>query len=116
MDQKLRDEVAQLHAELCSGLADPNRILILYALSQCNCNVSDLSVSVGLSQPKVSRHLKVLRERGLVVAIRDGQSMHYSLTDTRIIEALNLLRRIMADRLLDHATLAHSVDESISCN
>lgn len=116
MDTKLREEIAQLHAELCSGLADTNRIMILYALNQCNCNVSDLAAAIGLSQPKVSRHLKILRDRGLVTAIRDGQSVHYSLTDTRVITALDILRNIMSDRIREQMELTCSVDSSQQAN
>ena len=114
MDQKLREEVVQLHAELCGGLADPNRILILYALSRCNSNVSDLARRIGLPQPRVSRHLKILRECGLVEAHRDAQSIHYRITDRRIIEALDLLRAVLASRLKDQAPLVRTVGQALS--
>ena len=43
IEMKLRDEINILHAQVCSGLADPNRILILYELSDGPHNVSDLA-------------------------------------------------------------------------
>ena len=79
MNKNLRDEINRLHAQVCSALADPNRILILYKLSEHPHNVSDLAAELELHQPTTSRHLKVLRDRGIVVAQRDGQSMFYSL-------------------------------------
>ncbi|NIW49404.1 MAG: metalloregulator ArsR/SmtB family transcription factor, partial [Gammaproteobacteria bacterium] len=63
MAKSLRDEINKLHAQVCSGLADPNRILILYKLAEAPHNVSDLASSLEIPQPTVSRHLKVLRER-----------------------------------------------------
>ena len=73
MEQKVREEIAQLHAHICGGLADSNRILLLYLLADEPHNVTDLAHRLGLPQPTVSRHLKILRERGIVCAERDGQ-------------------------------------------
>lgn len=109
----LTQEVTQLHANVCSGLADPRRILILYALNEKPSNVSDLAKTIGSSQPATSRHLNVLRERGMVSAQRDGQSVIYSLSDVRVIEALDLLRAVLADNLKSQAALAENVIESI---
>jgi DNA-binding transcriptional ArsR family regulator len=47
-----------------------------------------------------------MRECGIVRADRDGQSVLYTLTDTRITQALDLLRAVMADNLQDQAALA----------
>ncbi len=59
--QSLSHEITQLHADICSALADPNRILLLYALSEHPYTVNDLAESIGLSQPATSRHLKTLK-------------------------------------------------------
>ena len=112
MNKNLRDEINRLHAQVCSALADPNRILILYKLSEHPHNVSDLSAELELHQPTTSRHLKVLRDRGIVVAQRDGQSMFYSLADRRIIKALDLLRAVLADTLETQIALARTANES----
>ncbi|HBX67835.1 MAG TPA: transcriptional regulator [Chloroflexi bacterium] len=109
MDNNLRAEIDRLHAQICSGLADPNRILILYTLAENAYNVSDLALKVELPQSTVSRHLKVLRDRDMVTAQRDGQSVFYSLSDDRIIQALNLLRAMLASSLENQAALARSV-------
>ena len=39
----LAQEISQLHAEICSGLADPRRILMLYTLHENPRNVSELA-------------------------------------------------------------------------
>jgi DNA-binding transcriptional ArsR family regulator len=101
----LHEEITRLHADMCSALADPNRILLLYALSEKPCCVNDLAAAVGISQPAASRHLKILRERGLVRPVRQGPSVEYSLTDQRLIEALNILRAVLRDRIAYRAEL-----------
>ena len=105
----LTQEITQLHADICSGLADPRRILILYALHERPSNVSDLAKAIDISQPAASRHLKILHERGMVSSQRDGQSVVYTLSDQRVIEALDLLRAVLAEKLKSQAALAESV-------
>lgn len=112
MNKTLKDEINRLHAQVCSGLADPNRILILYKLAEEPHNVSDLAQTLEIPQPTISRHLKVLRERGMVNSERDGQSVYYSLADRRIIKALDLLRAILADTLEDQIQLARTANET----
>ena len=111
MDPNLREEISILHAQVCKGLADPNRILILYTLSTKAYTVNELAEAIELSQPTVSRHLKVLRERGMVTAERDGQSVVYRLGDNRIVEALDLLRTFLADTLRSQVALVNSAFE-----
>ena len=110
MDQQLRDEVMRLHAQVCGGLADPSRILILYSLADGPHSVSELVKMLDASQPTVSRHLQVLRDRNLVLANREGSNVYYSLVDPRILQALDLLRAVLADNLQRQGTLVEKVD------
>lgn len=108
----LTEEITALHAGICSALADPRRILILYALNEKPSNVSDIAEALGIGQSAASRHLNLLRERGLVTAKREGQSVVNTLADQRIIQALDLLREVLASNLQSQAVLAESVAES----
>jgi len=108
---QLTEEVSQLHADICSALADPKRILMIYALAVRPRSVNDLADELGLSQPATSRNLKVLRERGLVASLRQGTTLEYRLTDLRLVDALNMLRAVLRDRLTHNANLMESVNE-----
>lgn len=105
----LTQEITNLHAGICSALADPSRILILYALNEKPGTVNDIAAEVGISQPAASRHLALLRERGLVSARREGQSVINTLADPRVIQALDLLRAVLASNLKSHAALVATV-------
>jgi DNA-binding transcriptional ArsR family regulator len=109
MDQRLTEEINLLHAQICQGLADPNRILILYLLADGPRYVTELAEMLNVSQPTVSRHLKVLRDRSLVTATREGNTVNYALRDRRIIQALDLLRAVMADALTERAELIEAI-------
>jgi ArsR family transcriptional regulator len=104
----LQQEVTQLEANFCAALSDPNRLLILYALNEKSLNVTELANELGLNQPTTSRHLKVLRERGLVHTVRTGTTITYHLSDPRLIQALDLLRSVMRERLAYQANLINN--------
>jgi ArsR family transcriptional regulator len=103
--QTLQQEISQLEADFCFALSDPTRILMLYALNEKPLNVTELTSDLNVPQPTTSRHLKVLRERGLVQSVRQGTTLTYHLTDPRLIQALDLLRSVMRDRLTQQASL-----------
>ena len=109
MNSTLETEITQLHAEICAGLADSTRIMIIYALSQSQRNVTDLCSELSMHQPQVSRHLKILRERGLVTTERHGTVIVYSLADHRLIEALDLLRAVMRNGLAKRVKLMEAI-------
>lgn len=111
MNSSLELEITQLHAEICAGLADPSRILILYELSQSPHNVTELCNNLGLPQPLVSRHLKILRERGMVNTERRGTVVVYSLANPKVIEALDLLRAAMREIMTRRAALVKAFSE-----
>jgi ArsR family transcriptional regulator len=79
--------------------------MILYTLSQGPRNVTELCNELDMPQPLVSRHLKVLRERGMVTTERQGTVVVYTLGDKRLIQALDLLRAAMRDMLAKRAEL-----------
>lgn len=83
-------------------LAEPHRRQILDLLRTGERPVADLVVHLGLSQPGVSKHLKVLREAGLVVARTQGKQRMYALRAGPLIEVAQWLepyRMLWSSRL-----------------
>ena len=76
------------------ALADPKRLCVLEALAAGERSVSELSRDVGCQVPNMSQHLAVLRNAGLVVTRRDGNTVFYRLADRKVLEAYSLLRSI----------------------
>jgi ArsR family transcriptional regulator, arsenate/arsenite/antimonite-responsive transcriptional repressor len=67
------------------ALADPTRRRILQLLGERERTVNEIVAEFEISQPAISRHLAVLREAGLVTAVRKGQSVVYAL-DTTVVQ------------------------------
>ncbi len=108
MDIKtLEREVSLLHERICSAMSDTTRIMILYLLSEKSMYVNEIAEALEQPQSTISRHLKILRERGLVATERQGTAILYSLPDNRIIEALDLMRYILSDQVMAAALIAN---------
>lgn len=72
MDHSIDVLVAQLKA-----LAEPVRLRIVMLCAQGECSVSELTQILGLSQPRVSQHLKQLCDAELLERFRDGHFVYY---------------------------------------
>jgi DNA-binding transcriptional ArsR family regulator len=114
MDQKKKEEIYLLHEQVCKGLSDPTRMIILFTLAENPRSVTELSQALELPQPTISRHLKILRERNLVAADRDRHSIIYRLGDQRIIQALDIFRDFMGDNLRSRAEIVNTPRQSNS--
>ena len=77
----MKDKTEQM-AEVFKALGDPTRLKIVRLLSskrQIFC-VGALAHKLGISQPAVSQHLKVLKNAGILIAHRDGFHVHHAFS------------------------------------
>lgn len=91
-------DIERRQSVICSALAEHHRLLLLYAIAESPRSVGELVVQSGLSQPSVSRHLRILRESGIVSTRRAGRSVYYFPADARIVQAMELLRAVVLDQ------------------
>ena len=79
-----KDEVVYEATQIFDALSDFTRFQILATLAQGERSVSELVESAHVSQSAISHQLRMLRDRGLVTARRDGQRQIYSLADEHV--------------------------------
>jgi DNA-binding transcriptional ArsR family regulator len=85
-----------------SALADPHRRAMLDALREGPCPVGELAGTLGLSQPMTSKHLRVLRNAGLVLVRKQAQQRIYEVNPQRMAEIETWLapyRKLWNERL-----------------
>lgn len=85
-----------------SALSDPHRRAMLDVLREGGRAVGELAQTLGLSQPTTSKHLRVLREAGLVLVRPDAQQRIYAVNAERLAELdawLAPYRKLWNDRL-----------------
>lgn len=73
-------------AEIFKILGDPNRVRIIYALSQEELCVCDIAALLGASQSSVSHQLRLLRSSRLVKFRKEGKVVYYSIDDAHITD------------------------------
>ena len=72
-------QVTESRELLCwlRAIAEPTRLRLLALCAGQDLSVTDLAEALGQSEPRVSRHLRILTEAGLVERVRQGQWVHY---------------------------------------
>ena len=86
--------------DVFTALADPTRRALLEELSIGERAVGELVAAVEASQPTVSKHLRVLRESGLVHQRAEGQKRFYRIEAEPLLETAEALREDCPRRLL----------------
>lgn len=88
--KKLDDQIIRI----TRALNHPIRIQILYYLNDNQkSSVNNLVKQFDVSQPAISRHLRILEEAKLVKSERVRQERYYSLEDKHVIKILDVLRQ-----------------------
>ena len=73
----------ELLATQFKALADPVRMRLVAVCQQGECSVSELTRVIGLSQPRISQHLKQLCDAGILQRFRDGKWVFYRVATRR---------------------------------
>jgi ArsR family transcriptional regulator len=96
---KTDKEIFRIQAEFCKAMAHPVRLEIIDLLKARGLTVHELAEAVGISQANVSQHLAVLRSRGVVRAVRQGNTVTYTLENRKIVDACMLIREILMEHV-----------------
>jgi len=94
-----KKEFYLLHSEVCKTLANPKRQEILDNLRQKDMTVNELVKKTGISQANLSQHLAIMRTKGIVTTQRKGINVYYSLSNSKIIKAFDLISEVLRDSL-----------------
>ena len=94
-----------------AALADPTRRAILSRLTTGEASVTELAAPFAMSQPAISKHLKVLERAGLVSRGRDAQRRPVRLEATPLADVTDWLERYRAAWEANFARLDVLLDE-----
>jgi DNA-binding transcriptional ArsR family regulator len=87
----------EMHAEMCQALANRHRLAIMHTLKDGEKCVGDLAAELGISVHNVSQHLRILKQRLLVRSRKEGQTVYYSVTNPKFVEACALIREALIE-------------------
>jgi DNA-binding transcriptional ArsR family regulator len=106
MTEKYNPELYRQKAELCKTFSDPTRLMIISELRAGEKSVGEMVDVLRSPQAVISRHLAVLRHRGVVRARREGVSRYYSLTNPKIVNACDLVQEILLEQASSNKEMA----------
>lgn len=88
--QMLDDEILFEVSDNFKIFGDSTRLKILYALSQKELCVCDLSAVLEMSQSAISHQLRLMRSRNMVKYRKDGKMAYYSLADEHVVKLIEM--------------------------
>jgi len=116
----------EMHAGMCQALGNQHRLAIMYALKEREMCVSDIAAVLDISVHNVSQHLRILRQHLLVRSRKEGQTVYYSITNPKLVQACALIREALLEEhraegqslraagLADEMTSTASADDEAS--
>lgn len=99
-------ELFKLKSELCKTFSDPKRLIIINELRNGEKQVGELALLLKMPQAIVSRQLALLRSKGVVTPRREGTNVYYRLTDSKIVEACDIVHEVLLNHLSKNRELA----------
>lgn len=88
-----------LQAEVCKTLAHPKRLEIIHLLEEGEMTVNQLAQRMGIRKANLSQHLGMMRQRGVLVARRDGVNIYYRATSPKVCQACEIMREVLCEQL-----------------
>jgi ArsR family transcriptional regulator len=83
---------------LFKALNDPTRREILELLKEKDLTAGEIADKFNISKPSISHHLDLLRQAGLVVSVKEGQFINYSLNTTVMDEMLKWIINLQSQK------------------
>ncbi len=106
MSHTMREASCELLGDFFATLAHTTRMRIFCALQREAKTVTEIAGDAGVSITNASQHLRLMRDRGAVVAEKHAQSVYYRIADPRFVEAAILIRQALSERFRHSAAQA----------
>jgi len=105
----MNKKIYEMHAQICKVFTSPKRLEIINLLRDGEKTVNDLAEKTGVLQANVSQHLTVLRQNNVVTTRRDGANVYYKIANPKILQACDLMREVLLEKLAENETLAKRI-------
>lgn len=102
-------QIWEMQADICQTLANPKRLQILHLLKGGELSVGAMVKALGVAKPNLSQHLGVMRQKGILVARREGTTIYYRLAAPHITEACKIMRQVLLEALAARGELSRSI-------
>jgi ArsR family transcriptional regulator len=103
------EKIFELHADVCKVFSNAKRLEILNTLRDKEMKASELIERIGLSKANLSQHMSVLKSKGVVFSRREGVNIYYRISNSKIIQACDLMREVLLEQLQEKGKMVASI-------
>ncbi|WP_249872467.1 ArsR/SmtB family transcription factor [Oceanobacillus saliphilus] len=104
------NDMQQFKADFFKALSHPLRIRILELLAEGEKSVNEIQQLLNSEGSAVSQQLSVLRNKNIVMGVKEGKKVMYSLRDPAINQLLVVAREIFNNHLIDTYSMLEELD------
>ncbi len=98
---EIENQICRLHAEICQTMANPKRLRIINILREKEISAGEIQKILKIPKANLSQHMSVLRQKGIVVTRREGNTIYYRLARPKILKAYDIMREVLFE-VLEH--------------
>jgi ArsR family transcriptional regulator len=109
MVSQVDESACDLLGDFFAVYANATRMRMFCALQQGEKTVTEIAAYAAIALPNASQHLRLMRDKGAVVAHKRGQTVTYRITDPRFLQAAALIRQALLDRMRDQGREAVAI-------
>ena len=91
MNEKIK-ALAQKRSGFCKVFSSTQRVLIIWALSECECTVSEIAEVIDASLQNTSQHLNLMKDKGVLRSRREGREVYYRIVEDEFIQDCPLVK------------------------
>jgi DNA-binding transcriptional ArsR family regulator len=113
MAENLDELACCMMGDFFTIFANATRMRIFCALQAGDQTVSQIAEHAGIALPNASQHLRLMRDKGAVIADKRGQSVYYRIADARFIQAALLIRQALLEGIHDRAKAVSSPETPV---
>jgi len=104
-------QLFELQAELCQMMANPKRIAIVEILGGGEQCVSFIAEALDSSVSAISQHLRTMKDKGVVVNRKEGQTVYYHLKNPKLLAGCHIMREVLIEEMEERGRLARDYND-----
>lgn len=87
------EELARRQAALCKIFGSTRRVLIVWVLCDSEMAVTEIANAVGASMQSTSQHLRLMKDKGILISRKDGQTVLYRIAENDLMKNCLILKK-----------------------
>ena len=111
MDDHEARVLFERHAEMCKVFSNASRLMILHILREREMTVAAIAESLGVALGTVSPHLLMMKQRGVLLSLKQGNQVFYHLANPKMLLAFDLIREILHEQMQREILLAKRLEQ-----